>query len=73
MLYYDRVGIHGGIDVAKSSNSKECTIRHYWFFNHVFEFQDSICNDYHDLMIVLLSLSKVLIMIALLMTSSKLK
>ena len=21
----------------------------YWFFNHGFEFQDSVCNDCHDL------------------------
>ena len=24
-------------------------ICHYWFFNHGFEFQDSVCNDCHDL------------------------
>ena len=24
-------------------------ICHYWFFNHGFEFQDSVCNGCHDL------------------------
>ena len=24
-------------------------ICHYWFFNHGFEFQDSVCSDCHDL------------------------
>ena len=24
MLYYDRIGISEGIDIAKSNNSKEC-------------------------------------------------
>ena len=40
MLYYDRIDISEGIDLAKSNNSKECMICHYWFFNHVFNFQD---------------------------------
>ena len=44
MLYYDRLDIREGTDLAKSSNSKECMICHYWFFNCGFEFQDSVCN-----------------------------
>ena len=40
MLYYDRIDISEGIDLAKSNNSKECMICHYWFFNHGFNFQD---------------------------------
>ena len=23
-------------------------ICHYWFFNHGFKFQDSVCNGFHD-------------------------
>ena len=49
MLYYDRIDISGGIDLAKSNNSKECMICHYFFFNHGFEFQYSLCNVCHDL------------------------
>ena len=29
MLYYDKIYIHEGFDVAKSVNSKECIICHY--------------------------------------------
>ena len=29
MLYYDRIDLSEGIDVAKSNNSKECIICHY--------------------------------------------
>ena len=29
MLYYDRIDISEEIDLAKSSNSKECMICHY--------------------------------------------
>ena len=29
MLYYDRIDFSGGIDINKTSESKECDIRHY--------------------------------------------
>ena len=45
MLYYDRIYISVGIDLAKSNRSKECMICHYWFFNHRLKFQDSVWND----------------------------
>ena len=48
MLYYDRIDISKGIDLAKSNNSKECMICHHWFFNHGFKFQDSEYNCCHD-------------------------
>ena len=32
--------ISEGIDLAKSINSKECMVCHYWFLNDGFEFQD---------------------------------
>ena len=35
MLFYDRIDISKGIDLAKSNNSKECMICNCWFFNHV--------------------------------------
>ena len=44
MLYYDRFDISEGIDIFKSSDSKEWIICHYWFFNYGFRFQVSICN-----------------------------
>ena len=38
-----------GIDLSKSNKNKECMICHYWFFNHGFNFQDSVCNGCHNL------------------------
>ena len=32
MLYYDRIDISEGIDINKTSASKECDISCYWFF-----------------------------------------
>ena len=49
MLYYDRIDISEGIDLAKHNSSKKCMICRYWFFNHGFKFQDYVCNGCHDL------------------------
>ena len=49
MLYYGRINISEGFDPVKSNNSKECVTCHYWYFNHGFKFQDSVCNSCHDL------------------------
>ena len=32
MLYYDKMDVSEGIDVNKTSESKECDICHYWYF-----------------------------------------
>ena len=61
MLYYDRTDISEGIDLAKSNNSKECMICHYWLFNHGFKFQYYVCNDCHDLTMFCLNISDITI------------
>ena len=32
MIYYDKIDIYEGIDVKKTSESKECDIYQYWYF-----------------------------------------
>ena len=49
MLYYDKIDISEEIVLVKCNNSKECMICRYWFFNHRFKFQDSVCNGCHGL------------------------
>ena len=49
MLYYDRIDLSKGNDVAKGNSSKKCIICHYWFFNYGSNFQDSVCNGCHNL------------------------
>ena len=61
MLYHDRIAVRKGIDLAKTNNSKECMICHYWSCNRGFEFQDYICNGYHDLTIFCLNISDIAI------------
>ena len=51
MLEYDRIDISEGIDVNKTSASKECDICHYWYFKNIgFNYEPYICNDCYDLM-----------------------
>ena len=48
MVYYDRINISQGIDLAKAKVSKEWMICQFWFFNHGLKFQDYVCNGCHD-------------------------
>ena len=51
MLEYDRIDTSEGIDVNKTSSSKECDICHYWNFKDIgFKYQPYLCNGCHDLM-----------------------
>ena len=60
MLYYDRIDFSKGIDVNKTSESKECNICHYRCFLHKgFKFQPNVCNGCHDLLIMSMNLSDI--------------
>ena len=60
MLYCDRNDVSEGIDVNKTSESKECDICHYWcFLNKVFKFQPNVCDGCHDLSVMSMSFSNI--------------
>ena len=51
MLQYQKVDASEGIDVNKTSESKECELCHYWFFKNIgFKFKEHVCNGCHDLL-----------------------
>ena len=59
MLQYEKIDVSEGIDVNKTSVSKECELFYYWFFKDVgFKFEDHICNRCNDLLIMTYSLKK---------------
>ena len=63
MLYYDRIDVLGGIDVNKTSASKECHVCHYWhFLNYNFKIQPNVCNRCHDLLMMSINLSNIAIL-----------
>ena len=63
MLYFDRIDVSEGIDVNKTSASKECDVCHYWYFlNYSFKFQPNVCNRCHDLLMMSVNLSDIAIL-----------
>ena len=43
MKYYDRINVSEGIDVNKTSASKECNVCHSWYYlNYSFKFQPNV-------------------------------
>ena len=48
MLQNDRIDVSEGIDINKTSESKECMLCHYWYFKDVgYKFQPYLCNGCH--------------------------
>ena len=56
-MFYNRIDLSKIIDSAKSKNSKEDKFCHYWFFNYRFKFQDSVCNGFHNSVMLCLNIS----------------
>ena len=54
---YQKIDVSEGIDVNKTSASKECKLCHYWFFKDVgFKFEEHVCNRCHGLLTMVYSL-----------------
>ena len=51
MLQYIKINISDGVDLNKTSTSKECKVCHYWFFKDIgFESEEHICNGCHHIL-----------------------
>ena len=51
MLEYDRINISEGIDINRTSISKEYDICHFWYFKDIgFKYEPNLCNGCHNLM-----------------------
>ena len=62
MLYFERIEVFEGNNVNKTSDSKECDVGHYYhFLNKGFKFQPNVCNICHDLLMISVNLSDVVI------------
>ena len=65
MLQYEKIGVSEGIDVDKTSASKECKLCHYWFFKDIgFKLEEHLCNGRHDLLTMAYSLKNIAILSA---------
>ena len=65
MLKYKNIDVSEGIDVNKTSASKEYELCHYWFFKDAgFKVEEHVCNRCHDLLTMAYSLKNVAILSA---------
>ena len=63
MLQYEKIDVSEGIDVYRTSASKECELCQYWFFKDVgFKFKEHICNGCNDLLTMAHSLKNIAIL-----------
>ena len=59
MLTYKKIDASEGIDVNKTSVSKECKLCSHWFFKDVgFKFAEHVCSRCHDILTMAHSLKK---------------
>ena len=63
MLEYERIGFSEGIDINKSSKSKECMLYHYWYFKDIgFNFEPRVCNGCPDMLMMTYQLKNIAIL-----------
>ena len=60
MLYFNRIDVSEGIDINKTSSSKESDIYNYWcFLDKGLKFQTDVCNRCYDVLVMSLNLSDI--------------
>ena len=63
MLYYNKIDVSEGVDVNKTSISKDCDICQYWHFIDIidkgFKFQPHVCNGCHDILMISMNPSNI--------------
>ena len=63
MLWYQKSDTSEGIDVNKTSASKQCEVCHYWFFKDIgFKFEENVCNKCHDFLTIAYCLKDIAIL-----------
>ena len=63
MLQYDRTDISEGIDIDKTSESKECMLCHYCYFKDIgYKFQAYLCNGCHAVWMMVYELKNIAIL-----------
>ena len=63
MIYCDTIDVSEGININKTSASKECDVCHYWYFlDYSFKFQPNVYNRCYDLLMMSTNLSDITIL-----------
>ena len=60
---FDRINVSKRIDVNKTGELNECNICQYWYYlNKGFKFQQIVCNECYDLVMMSMNLSDITIL-----------
>ena len=60
MIYLNRIDVSLSTDVNEASASEERIIWHYWYFlDKEFKFQPAVCNWFHDVLMMPMSLTNI--------------
>ena len=63
MLYYEEIDVSEGININKTSASKECDICHHWhFLDKGFKFQPDVCKGCHNVLMMPIKLNDIAIL-----------
>ena len=63
MLQCERINVSEGIDINKTSASKECMLCHNWHFKDVgFKFEPHACDKCHDVLMIVYELKDIAIL-----------
>ena len=63
MLQYKKIDVSEGIDINKTSSSKECMLCHYCYFKDVgFKFEPHVCNKCLDILMTAAELKNIAIL-----------
>ena len=63
MLQYKKTDVSEGIDINKTSPSKECMLCHYCYFKDVgFKFEPHVCNKCLDILMTAAELKNIAIL-----------
>ena len=63
MLQYDGIDVSEGIDINKTSASKECMLCHFSYFKDVvYKFQPCVCNGCHAVLMMTYELKNIAIL-----------
>ena len=63
MLQHDKIDVSEGIDINKTSESRECLLCHYWYFKDIgFKFQLYLCNGCHAVSMMAYELKNIAIL-----------
>ena len=62
-IFRKKIDVSEGIDVNKTSASKQCNVCHYWYFLiYSFKFQPNLCNRSHDLLMISMDFSDIAVL-----------